>query len=169
MAINIHFKRFIEYIKKFKFVAIILLIGILLMSFSGISDSRVDTGQTEKVNEVYVEKLDITLENILSKVDGAGRVEVILTVAEGEQTIYQSNISQSGNEQTADSKIDTVIVSNSARNEYGLIARIDPVKYLGAIVLCQGADSPTVRLALTEAVSKTTGLGSDRICVLKMK
>jgi hypothetical protein len=40
---------------------------------------------------------------------------------------------------------------------------------MGAIVVCQGADSPSVKLAITQAVAKITGLGTDEICVLKMK
>ena len=58
---------------------------------------------------------------------------------------------------------------DNSRNERGLVIRTDPPKYLGAVVLCQGADSSVVRLAVIDAVSKVTGLGTDRICVLKMK
>lgn len=39
----------------------------------------------------------------------------------------------------------------------------------GVVVVCAGADSPQVRLSVTEAVMSYTGLGSDRITVLKMK
>ena len=45
----------------------------------------------------------------------------------------------------------------------------NPAQYLGVIVVCEGADSPAVRLAIVEAVSDVTGLGADRISVLKMK
>ncbi len=38
----------------------------------------------------------------------------------------------------------------------------------GAAVVCQGADSPTVRLDVTEAMRCYTGLGSDRIVIFKM-
>jgi stage III sporulation protein AG len=40
---------------------------------------------------------------------------------------------------------------------------------MGAIVVCQGGDQPTVRLAILDAVSKVTGLGADKISILKMK
>ena len=39
----------------------------------------------------------------------------------------------------------------------------------GAVVVCDGADAPTVRLYVTNAVMSYTGLGSDRISVIKMK
>ena len=41
--------------------------------------------------------------------------------------------------------------------------------FAGAIVVCQGADNAEVRLRIVEAVSAYTGLGSNRIMVLKMK
>lgn len=39
----------------------------------------------------------------------------------------------------------------------------------GAVVLCTGADDAAVRLSVTNAVSAYTGLGSDKIRVIKMK
>ena len=39
----------------------------------------------------------------------------------------------------------------------------------GAVVVCQGADQPAVRLDVTNAVAAYTGLGSDKISVIKMK
>jgi len=150
-----------NFIKKFKYAAIVLVIGITLMLMPNISNSK--STEVQNTSTAYTQKLDDDLAGILCKVEGAGRVEVILTVSEGAQTVYQTDTDQSGCEQK------TVIVSDSSRTENGLVKRVDPAKYLGAIILCQGADSPSVRLAVTEAVSKITGLGTDRICVLKMK
>ena len=39
----------------------------------------------------------------------------------------------------------------------------------GCVVVCEGADSPGVRLEVTNAVAAYTGLGSDKISVFKMK
>ena len=39
--------------------------------------------------------------------------------------------------------------------------------YLGAVVVCQGAGSSGVRLAVTEAVAALTGLPADRITVVQ--
>jgi stage III sporulation protein AG len=86
---------------------------------------------------------------------------VLLTPASGKETLYQTN--ENGDDS------DTVIITDSSRNESGLIRQVNPPVYLGAIVLCQGGDRPSVRLAIVDAVSKVTGLGADRISVLKMK
>ena len=39
----------------------------------------------------------------------------------------------------------------------------------GAVVVCDGADSAVVRLEVTDAVMAYTGLGGDKISVMKMK
>ncbi|MCC8089880.1 MAG: hypothetical protein LIO55_00455 [Oscillospiraceae bacterium] len=39
----------------------------------------------------------------------------------------------------------------------------------GAVVVCAGAESPSVRLNVTNAVSAYTGLGSDKITVMKLQ
>ena len=42
-------------------------------------------------------------------------------------------------------------------------------QYRGALIVCGGADSPSVRLQLVNAVAGLTGLPSDKITVIKMK
>ena len=153
-----------QIIKKYKWPAIILLLGIvLLMLPAGHGDEKQDSGIIEQSDNIL--SVEEALSEILSKVQGAGKVRVMLTVASGEETTYQCNssISENGNE-----KIDTVIISDSDRTEQGLIKQVNPPVYLGAIVVCQGADSPAVRLNLIEAVSAVTGLRTDKISVLKM-
>ena len=155
-----------DYLSKYKYAAIVLLIGLLLLSLPGKKTQNKLMEQDMPVTQTFdAEKLT----KILQSVDGAGEVEVLLSVASGEQTIFQTDtdITQTGDSST--SKTETVIVTDSERNETGLIKQVNPPVYLGAVVVCQGADSPSVRLAIMQAVAKITGLGSDRICVLKMK
>jgi stage III sporulation protein AG len=40
---------------------------------------------------------------------------------------------------------------------------------MGAVVIAQGADDPSIKLAIVDAVTKATGLGANKISVLKMK
>lgn len=151
-------------VTKYRYAAIILLIGILLMLIP--SGSKNELIPTETViPETTEQTAEDKLGNILSKIQGAGKVEVILSFASGAETLYHGNTETDG----TSVRSDTVIVSDSDKNQSALITRIDPPVYLGAIVVCQGADSASVRLAIVDAVSKYTGLGADRISVLKMK
>ena len=158
-----------ELIKKYKYVVLVLLIGIVLMLVPGKSKSSEAAAPVTPEKVIQSGNINQELEAILCKIEGAGKVQVMLTVSKGEETVFQANKDQSQTENSANSNVETVIITDSGRNEYGLVMRVDPAQYLGAVVLCQGADSPSVKLSIIEAVSKITGLGSDRICVLKMK
>jgi stage III sporulation protein AG len=105
------------------------------------------------------------LETLLTNLQGAGTVRVLLTERTGEQIHYQTD--QDGPRE--DLHLKTVVITGSDRAQAGLVLRTDPPVWQGAVVLCQGADSAAVRLAVVEAVTAATGLTSDRISVLKMK
>ena len=154
------------WIKEYRYVILVLVLGILLMMLpQGKTEEKKDDNVLIPETEA-VETLQEQLEQLLSQVQGAGKVRVLLTEAEGERVIYQTDGEQSSQNST---RADTVIVSDSARAESGLVQQILPPSYMGAIILCQGADSASVRLSLIEAVSNATGLPSDRISVLQMQ
>lgn len=158
----------LDFIKKYKYVAIVILAGLILMMLpSGKTDSSHETIITQSTDSILT--LEQQLSNLLSCVKGAGEVKVILTVSAGEETLYQTDEDYSANNDSSSTGTDTVTVTDANRNETGLIRQVNPPTYLGAIIVCQGADSPAVRLAIVEAVSKATGLGADKISVLKMK
>lgn len=160
--------KLISFVKKYRYVLVVCLVGILLMMIpeSGKSQETVQTPVQKEEDPVNTAQM---LSQLLKKVYGAGDVEVMLTVAAGAQTVYQTNSKGSASEDPGSVQIETVIVTSSDKHQTGLIRQILPEVYLGAIVLCQGADDPSVRLAIIEAVSDATGLSTDKISVLKMK
>lgn len=169
MDVNMLKESFFEFTKKYKYVVLILLIGIGLMLLpTGKQRESVTQNQPEKQMEKEG-SASVLLADVLSNIDGAGKVQVYLTIASGEQTIYQTNDTVSTGVDTSNTQIDTVTITDAQRNETGLVRQVNPPVYQGAIIVCQGADRAAVRLAIADAVSKVTGLGTDRISVLKMK
>lgn len=156
------------FLKKYRYVVLILVIGLILMAIPGKTVSSQQNKEPIEAAEA-AKSVSEELSEILSQISGAGKVRVMLTVASGAKTIYQTNDDHSTASDTASTKVTTVTVTDADRNETGLVTQVIPEKYLGAIIICQGADSSSVRLAIVEAVADVTGLGTDRICVLKMK
>lgn len=155
-------------LQKYKYAAVVLAVGLILMLLpSSGGHQEIDT-QT-KVNFITEPTVQEQLEEILSCIHGAGKVKVMLTENVGEETVYQCDQDQSISDTSSTVRSETVTVTDAERNESGLVCQVNPPKYLGAIVLCQGADDPTLRLAIAHAVSKITGLGTDKIAILKMK
>ena len=161
-------KKVIDLLKKYRYALIVLMVGIGLMLLP--SKDAGDAGETEPLDENITQvSISQQLADILSSVDGAGNVRVFLTVGTGEETLYQTNDSVSVTGDSSSTQIDTVTVTDASKDQTGLIRQVNPPVYQGAIVVCEGADSPSIQLAIVEAVSKVTGLGADCISVLKMK
>lgn len=157
-----------RYLKKYSYVALILVVGILLMLLpSGNSDTEAQTDPTTSTQPQ--QSTQEALEEILSQIQGAGKVKVLLTVAAGESIVYQTDENSSAGTDSSTTKIETVIITDAGKAQQGLVQQVNPPVYLGAVVVCQGADSAAVRLAVTEAVADATGLSTDKISVLKMK
>lgn len=151
-----------DYVKKYRYAAIVVLAGIVLMILPEKRTLPSESTSTQPSENTELQEL---LSEFLSQVNGAGKVEVLLTQEQGEQILYQTD-----DNSTPDStRKNTVLISGTAREEEGLIRQINPPTYRGAVVLCQGADNAAVRLVLVEAVKSVTGLTTDRITVLKMK
>ena len=163
-------QKLIPFIQKYKYVALVLLLGLVLLAIPSRSQDT-DTPAATEAAEQPSENISTQdeLAAILSKIEGAGKVEVMLTVEAGAETVYQSDQSGASDADSSSAQYDTVIITDAERAQAGLIRQVNPEQYLGAIIVCEGADSPAVRLAIVEAVSKVTGMGADRISVLKMK
>ena len=170
MEIKELLRRITEFLKKYRYAAIVLVIGIALMVFPVPSgDNRENVEEKQTVPAELSISVEDRLEKILSQIDGAGRVEVMLTIAFGEEKLYQYDEDTSVSDTTNSLRKTVVTVTDSQRNETGLIRQINPPVYMGAVIICQGAENPTIKLAIVDAVSKATGLGANEISVLKMK
>lgn len=154
---------------KYNYVLLILVLGIFLMLIPNTGNAATASTQIAAQDAPEKEALQDQLSQLLSQVDGAGKVRVLLTEAAGERRIFQTNDNHSADERADSHKIDTVILTDGSRNQTGLVQQINPPTYLGAIVLCHGAEKPSVKLALTEAISNATGLSYNKITILKMK
>lgn len=169
MEIAVVKEKAVQFLRKYKYVALILAIGLVLML---IPENKT---RTTAEKEVTVEtggaviSLDVQLSNILSQISGVGKADVLLTIGSGETVLYQIDENVSNSSETNSIQKDTVMITDGNHNQNGLVRQVIPPTYQGAIIVCQGADSPAVRLSVIDAVSKVTGLGTDRITVLKMK
>lgn len=158
----------VGWLKKYKFILLVLLVGLVLITLPTKKKETSDSlpaAEPEVLQNAAEE--EARLENILARITGVGEVDVMLTLACSQQTVYQtdSDSSDSGNSQ----RTDTVIITESDRANTGLVTRVDAPRYMGAVIVCKGGNDPSVQLAVVDAVSKALGLDSSKISVLKMK
>ena len=159
-------KRF-QALGKLRYAILLLVLGLLMMLPARQNTAGGETvavmQESEALPEICIEQ---QMEQILSRVEGAGSVQVMLTIQHDGETEYQVNREESSDGTNREIRLETVV--GRGETEPVIRSQTAPV-YRGAVVLCQGADSALVRYRVTKAVCSLTGLGSDKVTVLKMK
>ena len=161
------FPGFSEFLKKYGYTVVVILAGLLLMLLP--SREKIQSESIPVQTQQETPDLQTQLETILSRVEGAGKVKVLLTQSMSERTLYQTDDTSDTSELSQSVRNEVVILTDPSRGQKALVQQVIAPVYLGAVVLCQGADRPAVKLAIIEAVANATGLGTHNISVLKMK
>lgn len=157
-------------VKKYRWALLILLLGaVLLLWPQKKTSSETKTEEPKAAQADELAQTEQKLSAILSQMEGAGSVQVMLSVKTNKQTIYQTDKKTSTESSGGSEETTTVMATQTGADKTPVEAATQGPVYQGAVVLCQGADSAGVRLAIVEAVSDLTGLGSEKISVIKMK
>jgi len=162
--------RLLSALEKYKYVALVALVGVLLLVWPT-PDSRetADTQAQPRADPFATEELEGRLERALSQVEGAGQVTVVLTLdASPRQVLAQEGRSVVGEDRTERETEVILAARGSGTQEPVELQQLGP-SYRGALVVAAGGDDPAVRLSLIQAVSALTGLGSDKISICKGK
>lgn len=158
-----------KFFKQYKFVLLIIVVGIfLLMLPSGREQNSSAESNAASMGEMEfsVAEFELKVGEMLSKVEGAGKVHVILTVRTGTERVLATNYETRKGEREEEQNEEIVIVSTDFGEEPVLIKQNYPT-FQGALLICQGGDNPEVQLQLIRALSALTGLSSGRIVVCK--
>ena len=152
-------------IETWRLPLLILALGALILLWPSGKKEAAAAAKPEAAQTEETADTQARLEQLLSSMDGVGRVELILTTSGSEEIFYQTDTRVSGDtrEET------TVFSSTQSTQKTPVVTKTKKASYAGAVVVCDGADSAVVRLRIVQAVSALTGLGSDKISVIKMK
>ena len=166
-------KKALDAFGKYKYVLLVALVGVLLLLWPAGEKPVPQTGGValpEEGGDLFqVEGLEEKLSKALSQIEGAGEVSVVLTLRESPRQVIAQDGKASGGDSQTTRETSTVLVSKgSSTQEPVRLQEVGPT-YRGALVVAQGAGDPQVKLALNEAVSALTGLGTDKISICKGK
>lgn len=152
--------------KKYRLVLLIVLAGLLLMLLPG--GSSQETEEVRQERETFsLEETERRMEEILSRIEGTGKLQLMLTLKSGSQLYLAEDTDESADGEEVQVQRETVTLHRGSGYEDVVVTRQIYPMYQGALVVCQGADKAAVRLAVTEAVAALTGLSSDKITVVK--
>ena len=164
-------EKLISYVKKYKYVALVVLAGVVLMLLpSGKGEQQTSSDQPVNVSEAYsLAETEKRLEQLLGRIRGVGQVQVMLTLKSGSSLQLAENRSTSLRDTENRQDRDVVTLNRGSGYEDVVVTEQTYPVYQGAVVVCQGAGDSGVHLAVVQAVSVLTGLGSDKITVVQWK
>lgn len=154
-----------------------LLVAVLFLGslFPQKEESAPKTSESAStVNlEEYTAAMEQRVSSLLSQIEGAGQVQVFLTLENGEETVYQSDTrsdqTKSDGSGQYSSQDSVVIVEGEDGRREALVQTQKPPAVKGVVVVCSGAEDISVQKQITEAVTAAFGISSTQVAVVKGK
>ncbi len=165
---------------KTKYIVITGMIGILLIAISTLipknSDGKTENSILKNVTaETYVAQLEKKINSMISQIEGVGSSEVVITLENGIENVYANserktsdcneNISGKSTNRN-DTQHDVVIIDGSGGKQALVITQKEPT-VKGVVVVCEGADNSVIVNRVTDAVTKSLNIKTNRISVVK--
>lgn len=185
-------KKFTEKMKHMKMkkdqILILFLSGILLLIITIPTNDRKDKKKEEDRGVVwenssndnieYAQYLEKKLENILAKIDGAGEVAVMVTMATSAEQVVEKDMeisdelimeadSQGGERTTNQSSRSETAIYNGEENGLPYVSKEISPKVEGVVVIADGGDNAVVVKNITESVQALFGIESHKIRIVK--
>lgn len=174
---------------------IILIVTIIAINFilsdkktttkeeNSTSNKKLATTNQTEINSSYSsnsDELSNKLENILSKINGVGEVNVFINYSESSEVVamYNENSKSSSTEETdtsggirkieeTDTQKDIVYQENNGEKT-PITQKVVQPKIEGAIITAKGANNANIKTNIIQAVEAATGLATHKIQVFEM-
>lgn len=157
-------------------IGIMIVCGLLLLILSGVDFSKhVESEKTEKevtsemreTDELnaYRNLMETEVETLLSKVEGVGKAEVMLTFqASGEKVTLKDRVVE-----TDKNTEESVLVEDENHNTYPYVVQEREPEIAGILVVCSGGDDPGLQRQIIDGISALFSVESHKIKVMKSK
>lgn len=153
--------------KKIRVLTIIIIVAVIIALYTSTI-----APQTSQISTDPGAGMEARFAQILSSVEGAGKVEVIINYASTSEKVpamltqSSSQTRSDGGNTTQNSSQESQEVAKSGQEAFILKENLPEVQ--GVVIVAQGAGNPAVRIALTDAAKTLFSLDLSKITVLKM-
>lgn len=178
--------------KKNNNIFILILIGILLIIISNFfkaspaSSTKVNSNSQKGGDEVvydstYEAALKNELQKTLEKMDGVGKVNVMIYFESGEEQVPATDIDTSKtvtNEKdnaggvrdtTVDNNGNKIVLSQDNGKSEPFVIKVNKPKVTGICVVAEGAENEVTELTIKQAVMSLFDISADKVNVYPMK
>lgn len=167
----------IKNLKKGGGIKIVIFLGILGMILILCSELFEGDKKTEKQSEnlkasesyeTYGKDIENRLKEMVEKIEGVGKAEVMVTIKGTEEYVYAQQEKVKNGEKDFSSENEYVIIGSNGEKQALLKKVINP-EISGVAIICEGGDSNIVKERIYNAVSAMFDLSSQKIYVTKLK
>jgi len=151
-------------------IAISLIVAVIGIYFLSTKSKSVKTSEDKVVTNNSTDVYEQKLKAVLSEIEGAGQVEVMITYDSSSEIVTANTTTVStdktnSSDRTAESKNETVspvLISQSGTTTPLIVKEILP-SVKGVIVIAEGADDIRVRLNLVNAVCTALAVDAEKV------
>lgn len=176
--------------KKYRRVLVFVglgLIGLIFLSgfFEKNSKKSSETAVVEETSQTiaaYTADLEANLEKMISKIKGAGVVQVMVTIEKGVENIYATERKTSKqitnnkssdldikNQENDNTETTYILLKDSDGGQKAVeVTQIQPV-VKGVVVVCDGGGNVQVEQQIIDAVTTALDISSTKVCVVSSK
>lgn len=161
-----------DFTQKPVFPKMLIAAGLLIMMliiFSDSFDKKEEDGISRinadfSTSDKYSQEAEERLSEILSSIEGVGKVKVLINIISTEEYVYAEEYRQS----TGSTENEIVIIDEGSSKE-ALVRKVKIPEVGGIVIVCEGGDDPKVCEKVYQAVSTALKIPSNRIYVAEMK
>lgn len=171
-------------------ILILLLLGILLLVITVPGKDKKEEGENsflsgeaeaeQSADGEYVEELESRLEEILSQIEGAGEVSVMVTLQSSSEKVVEKDAeedsetvtetdSQGGSRTTSNKSVreEAVYDTGGSGGQAPYVSKEISPKVEGVVVIAPGGGDAVVTKNITEAVQALFGIDTHKIRIVK--
>lgn len=132
-------------------LAVVIMLFIYFSTFTGKDEVESPKGD-------YCSNIKLEIEQAVSRMEGAGKADVVINWSSGVEIVTAQNTTVNGNSSSSQ----TVMGSGSPI----VIKEIYP-KAVGVLIICEGGDNAKVKIDIIMAISTLLDIPADKVLVLR--
>ena len=149
------------------FYGVLVLMAVMLFIFSRESPSE-EQQPASAPQAAQAQTLESQLEGVLSAIDGAGRVKVLITYEQEEEIVPVYAVDEQVTD-TSETRKETPATVGSGSSEEAMVLTVRAAKVRGAVIVAEGAGDISVRSNLLKAAQAVLDVPASKIEVFSME
>ncbi len=141
----------------------ILIIAIILICFTNVFSSE-SNNEVQLNKEEYVFALETRLSEVLSQVEGAGKVSVVLTVESGMENVLAMKVTKNETSNGVEITETPILVNGKT-----VVLKENYPKIVGVLIVAEGAKNISVLSKIQQATMSLLDIKANQIEILTMK